>query len=592
VDGPYAKAYRRAIETGTQQHVRAFAEQLAGWLDVTAYPTASGLALYIRDVTIDELAHQESAATQRRLADQARLLDASRDAMVVRSLDHTIEYWNSAASTLYGWSVIEAYGRSARELLFDDKAAFDNATGALLRNGYWSGELEQRTHDGRTIIVESRWQLILDDHGAPSSVFAVSTDVTEERRTVDARLRTQRMESLGTLAGGIAHDLNNVLTPILMSIQLLQQREQDESARGLLSGMEGAVKRGADMINQVLSFARGVEGRRIHVSLADLLDGVAVFVRDTLPKNIGVTIDRVDVDDDVDVDEHTLGDPTQLMQVLINLVTNARDAMPNGGHLRIGATRVFVDDQYISATHEVTPGSYLSIEVEDDGDGMPPEVVAKVFEPFYTTKALGRGTGLGLSTSLAIVRSHGGFMQVYSEVGNGTKLQVALPVVPIGEADGDHPDRPEDQLPQGAGELILVIDDEPMILQVTAQTLTSYGYRVHTASNGRDAIDVAESAGEPIDLVLTDMMMPVMDGAATSAYFEDHYPQTPIVAMSGLSSYGTVSRTVGMGIARFLPKPFTTSQLLTAVHDTLHDSLHDTLHEGLHDRDADGDDAP
>ncbi|MBR21783.1 MAG: hybrid sensor histidine kinase/response regulator [Leifsonia sp.] len=559
----WEQTYRRALETGARQQVRSLDENRDTWFDITAYPTASGLALYVRDVTEDELTRQRMVANQRRLSDQARLLDASRDSMIVRGLDHRVQYWNRAATELYGWDAGEAIGQPITALIFDDTTAFDNATAAVLRDGFWSGALEQRDRNGRPLVVDSRWQLVLDESGEPSAIFAVNSDITEQQKAEEARLRAQRMESLGTLAGGIAHDLNNVLTPILMSVQLLTRRAHDSDERQILDGMEAAVQRGADMIRQVLAFARGVEGRRIRVTISDLLDDLIVYARNALPKEITVTIEHDVADGD------TMGDPTQLLQVLINLVTNAKDAMPEGGQVRIRARRVSIDEQYRSVSHSASPGEYLTIEVEDDGFGMPPDVVAKVFEPFFTTKEPGRGTGLGLASSLAIVRSHGGFMQVYSEEGNGTKFQVALPVAEGGEVSRPPEIAVEERAPRGGGELILVVDDEPMIVKVTTQTLESHGYRVVTARNGQEAIDLVDRGEHDIDLVLTDMMMPVMDGAAASAYLEHHHPEIPIVAMSGLNSHGSAKRAVGMGIARFLPKPFTTSLLLTTVAETL-----------------------
>ncbi|MER3388993.1 MAG: PAS domain S-box protein [Microcella sp.] len=559
----WEQAYHQAIETGSRQQVRSFDESLGMWFDVTAYPSASGLALYVRDATDDERTRQHMIESQRRLGEQARLLDAARDAMIVRGLDHRVQYWNRAASELYGWSSTEAIGRPVTELIFDDTTAFDNATAAVLREGFWSGALEQRARDGRPLVVDCRWQLVLDETHQPSAIFAVNSDITEQRKTDEARLRAQRMESLGTLAGGIAHDLNNVLTPLLMSVQLLSRRAHDDDERQILDGMEAAVKRGADMIRQVLAFARGVEGRRIRVSARDLLNDVTFYTRTALPKEITITTALEGGSRD------TMGDPTQLLQVLINLVSNARDALPEGGHIHVRLKSLAIDEQNASDGLSGRPGQYLLFEVEDDGIGMPPEVAAKVFEPFFTTKAPGRGTGLGLPSSLAIVRSHGGFMEVTSEAGTGTTFRVALPVAPDGEAPAAQANQKKVGAPRGKGELILVVDDEPMILDVTAQTLQAHGYRVATARNGQEAIDLVEAGDQRIDLVLTDMMMPVMDGAEASAYLENHHPDVPIVAMSGLTSNGSARRAVGMGITRFLPKPFTTSLLLTTVADTL-----------------------
>ena len=562
-DSEWERAYHRAIETGRREQVRSFDESVGLWFDVTAYPTASGLALYVRDVTEEELTRQQMVESQRRLSDQARLLDAARDAMLVCDLDHRVQYWNRAASELYGWSSTDAIGRSLSDLISYDTTAFTNATAAVLRDGFWSGDIEQRARDGRSLIVDSRWQLVFDDRGKPAAIFAVNSDITEQRKAEEARARAQRMESLGTLAGGIAHDLNNVLTPILMSVQLLAHHARGSEERELLDGVEVAVKRGADMIRQVLAFARGVEGRRMRVSIGDLLDDLVFYARNAVPKEITVTTSHDGADGD------TMGDPTQLLQVLINLVTNARDAIPDGGHVRITASRISIDEQYSSVSHSASPGEYLTIDVEDDGLGMPPEVAAKVFEPFFTTKEPGRGTGLGLPSSLAIVRSHGGFMHVYSEEGRGTTFRVALPVADDGEVSRPPAESGAGRAPEGNGELVLVVDDEPMIVRVTAQTLESHGYRVITARNGQEAVDLVDKGDHDFALVLTDMTMPVMDGAAVSAYLEHHYPEIPIIAMSGLNSNGTATRAVGMGIARFLPKPFTTGLLLTTVADTL-----------------------
>jgi nitrogen-specific signal transduction histidine kinase/CheY-like chemotaxis protein len=394
-----------------------------------------------------------------------------------------------------------------------------------------------------------------------TGIFAVNTDITEYRRELEARHRAQRLESLGTLAGGIAHDLNNVLTPILMAVQLLAQDERNAERLELLDTVETAVKRGSEMIRQVLSFARGVDGRRIVIDAGRLLDDLVVLTRDVMPRGVEVVVERATPLPTV------VGDPTQLLQVLVNLVTNARDALGGSGRLVISADSLEIADEYTSVSHAAAPGSYLQLCVEDTGQGMPAEVVSKIFEPFFTTKVQGRGTGLGLSTSLAIVRSHGGFMQVYSEPGRGTRFTIGIPVA--ASADVEAPvTTSSGALPRGNGEVVLVVDDEEAIRSVTRRTLEAHGYRVLVAGDGREAIEVIEHGDEPIDLVLTDMMMPVMDGAATSAYLEEHHPDLPIIAASGLNAGGD-STAVGMGIARFIAKPYTTVALLTSVSDTL-----------------------
>lgn len=336
--------------------------------------------------------------------------------------------------------------------------------------------------------------------------------------------------------------------------------------------------RGADMIRQVLALARGVEGRRERVSVRDLLDDLRQFASDTLPSAI-----RFQMLVDADVVD-TMGDETQLMQVLTNLVTNARDAMPDGGDLRVTAATLRLDDPYSSDSHLARPGRYVLIGVSDTGNGMTPEVAEKIFEPFYTTKVLGKGTGLGLASSLAIVRSHGGSIRVDSDPERGTTFSVILPVADDEDEPGHEQLIPARQLLQGRGELVLVVDDEPTIRLVTAQTLQRHGYRTLVAENGRVAIDLVESTEHDIDLVLTDMMMPITDGAATTAYLEEHHPGIPVVATSGLSSGRGAVTNVGMGVSAFLPKPYTTSLLLTTIREAIDGHDHHDEEGGAYER--------
>lgn len=568
IDAGFRAAFERAVSSGERVVHRALFAPFARWFESTAFAAGVGVAVYFRDVTDDELVRAAALESHRVIEQQAALLDIARDAMIVRDLDNRVQYWNAAATRLYGWTAEEAHGRWIGDLIYNDLAVLKRATEQVMSEGYFADEIEQHDRDGRSVVVDCRWQLLTNDDGAPRAIFAVNTDITEYRREQDARQRAQRMESLGTLAGGIAHDLNNVLTPILMSVQLLESDESDPDRREMLATMETAVKRGAEMIRQVLAFARGVEGRRMAVDVDRLLDEFIAVSREALPRSIQLDVERASSL------PPTVGDPTQLLQVLVNLVTNAKDAMEGRGRLLISAECIEIVDAYSSVSHAAPPGDYITIAVEDDGHGISAELVAKIFEPFFTTKDPGKGTGLGLATSLAIVRSHGGFMQVYSEPGNGTRFIVGLPVTAELVAVAP-PAADRSPAPQGSGELVLVVDDEQTIRLVTCRTLEANGYRTISAADGREAIALIESGEHDVDLVLTDMMMPVMDGATTSAYLEEHYPGIPIIAASGLNSGGTESRTVGMGIARFLAKPYTTRVLLRTVSDTLreHESI-------------------
>jgi PAS domain S-box-containing protein len=358
------------------------------------------------------------------LRQQAQLLDKAKDAILVRDLDHTVRYWNRSAERLYGWTAEEAVGRSIRDLIYSDITAFDAASAKALSEGEWSGEIDQRTKDGRPITVEGHWTLVRDDDGQPMSMFVINTDVTHRKALELQFLRAQRLESVGTMAGGIAHDLNNVLSPILMSIGLLKQSLQRPENIEILDLMENSALRGADMVAQVLSFARGTDGGRVRTSIAHAARDVARIASDTFPKNITLTTQ-------VPPDLWTIeADPTQLHQVLLNLCVNARDAMPRGGQLVIRARNLEVTAARAATLLDVREGPYIVVEILDTGAGIAPDLMDKIFDPFFTTKAVGKGTGLGLSTSMSIVKRHGGSLDCESRLGHGTTFRLYLPARP------------------------------------------------------------------------------------------------------------------------------------------------------------------
>jgi PAS domain S-box-containing protein len=505
-----------------------------------------------------ELERQETDA---RVREQAALLDKARDAILVRDLDHKILYWNHSAERLYGWSAAEALGRNVRELIYRDTGSFDAAFNILMACNEWVGEIEQVTKEGKLVTVECRWSLVRDEQGIPQSVLAINTDITERKKIEAQYLRAQRMESIGTLAGGIAHDLNNVLAPIMMSIELLKMQEKDAQRINILTIIESSAKRGADMVRQVLSFARGVDGQQVEVPVGHLIKEIQKIVHDTFLKNIEV---RSHIASDLWL---VKGDPTQLHQVLLNLCVNARDAMPDGGSLTLSAGNLMLDEQYAGMNIEAKPGPYVCIQVEDSGTGMSPEVMERVFEPFFTTKELGKGTGLGLSTTIAIIRSHGGFIRVYSEVGMGSRFLVYLPAntEPIAAEN----DAASMDLPRGHGELVLVVDDESSVREITRQTLETFGYHVVMASDGVEAASIYANRKHEIAVVLTDMMMPLMDGPTTIHVLLRMNPQVRIIAASGLNANGMVAKAHSAGVKHFIPKPYTAETLLKTLRDAL-----------------------
>ena len=527
------------------------------WVDTTIVPFLNEKGKPYQYVAIrSDITERKRAEEQ--LREQATLLDNARDAILVRDLDDCIVFWNKGAERIYGWRANEVMGKNIRDFVYKaSMAQFDRAKQSLLANGEWEGELRQLTKDGREIIAESRWTLVRDEGGNPKSVLVINTDITDKKRIESQFLRAQRMESIGTLASGIAHDFNNLLSPIMMSIRMLQSRLPDEDSQRLLQMLQASAERGAGLVKQVLSFARGVEGERITLQPRHLIREIVKILKDTLPKSITVDFSA---DDDL---WPVAGDATQLHQVLMNFCVNARDAMPNGGRLSIKAENILIDDNYARMNIEARPGRHVRIKIVDTGAGMPPDIIDKIFEPFFTTKEQGKGTGLGLSTALGIVKGHGGFINVYSEVGRGTQFTIHIPAAAFDQIN-QH-DRESIELPSGDNELILVVDDEMAILEITRGTLEMHGYRALTASDGTEAVALYAQHKDEIKVVLTDMMMPYMDGPATIRALQKLNPRVKIIASSGLTETARMAEVSNGGVSRFLTKPYTAEKLLETV---------------------------
>jgi two-component system, cell cycle sensor histidine kinase and response regulator CckA len=499
-----------------------------------------------------------SRAALARIREQAALLDKAQDAILVQDLQNRVLYANPGAERLYGWSARELQREEVAAQLFAPAAGkLAEARLAVLSKGEWLGELEQATRSGLKLIVESRWTLIRDDARQPKSILLINTDVTEKKRLEAQFLRNQRMDTIGALAGGMAHDLNNALAPILMGIQLISRKIRDEEMRQMLRVMEANTTRGADLVRQVLTFSRGLDGQREPLNIGRLVREMEHIVRQTLPKSIRVAA----------LVPHDLwpvhGNATQVHQVLLNLCVNARDAMPDGGELTLAADNVDLDPSTASSMPDAAPGHYVMLLVSDTGLGIPSDVLPHIFEPHFTTKDPGKGTGLGLATVARIVRNHAGFITVKSEAAAGTTFEVYLPRADTAVAAASIAVQPAPAWPRGKGELVLLIEDDRSVREMVASSLSELGYRVTSAANGAEALSFLAETNRSVRLVLADLSIPPVDGADTLTLVHARCPNTPMILMSGeLDSASTIPL---VGATVMLPKPFGLEQLLKSI---------------------------
>lgn len=515
---------------------------------------------------------KKSEDLSRELAD---IIHRAHDAIIIRDFaTDRITTWNTGAEHLYGWSRSEALGRPLGELIFDELDTRATLLESLLANGDFHGEIKHRTKDGREVIVRTRASLIRKDDGTPRSVLGINTDITEQKKLETHLLRAQRLESIGTLASGVAHDLNNILAPILMGAAVLHRTAMAQEDEAILSTIETCAQRGADIVKQVLTFARGAEGERLILQAAPLIKDVAKIAEETFPKKIAI---RTSYSDSL---WSIAGDPTQLHQVLLNLCVNARDAMPAGGTLSLTAANFPVDEHYASMTPDAKPGPHLRFEVTDTGMGIPPQNMGKIFDPFFTTKAVGHGTGLGLSSVIGIVKSHGGFMSVYSEIGRGTTFKIYFPanmnvLETLKEAA-------EPVLPMAEGELLLLVDDEKAILQVAKTLLEGQGYRVLTAEDAPEALAIFAMRKDEIQLILTDLAMPLMDGITLIRTLQKMKPDVRVIASTGRGGQEQHAYELeSLNVGACLTKPYNKTKLLKTLYDALnHKPRESELNQG------------
>lgn len=505
----------------------------------------------------------ERLDAEARIREQAALLDKARDAIVLIDMDQRILYWNKSAERIFGWAEEEALGKKISEFLIGD--GLPNGVSPvelLIREHEWRGELPIQTKRQKKIVVESRWSLMRDNGGrSPKGILLINTDVTEKKEIEAQFLRAQRMETIGALSGGIAHDLNNALAPIMMASELLAEEVQSDPGRRMLEMVRASGKRCAEMVKQILSFSRGAGQSRELIDVRKTLEEVAELARETFSKLIVI---ETQYEPGLNAFE---GNLTQVHQVLMNLLVNARDAMmPKGGKLRVSAKNVLFYRHANRMLAEPANGPFISIAVSDTGTGIPPEILDRIFEPFFTTKELGKGTGLGLSTVFSIVKNHGGFLEIRTAVGEGTTFEIFLPAHVARAPGAETAAAPK--LTTGVGEELLIVDDEAGLLAIVKTTLETLGYHVTTAADGLEALSILENPRRRIDLVLTDWVMPLMAGSELVRRIRMVRPDLKIVVVSGSSAMESEDFQ-GLPVAGILQKPYTTESLLQTIRNAL-----------------------
>lgn len=498
------------------------------------------------------------------------LIENASDMIAIVDEAGIIRYQSPSTPRLLGYSASEMLARPAGEFIHpDDRAKVGEAIrrATTAHDKPVTVEFRIQHKDGSWRVLQSIGKRMLGIAGKPQIVVN-SRDVTENRMLERQFLHAQRMEAIGTLASGVAHDLNNILAPMLMVAGILKLRA-NTSPRDLelLAIIENSGQRGAGIIRQLLAFSRGLSGERVTLQPKHLVHEMVKIMGETFPRNIVIV-------ESMPGDLWTVeADATQLHQVIMNLCVNARDAMSAGGTLTVeGSNLTLPAEAEISLDTAARPGPYVLLQVRDTGTGIPPEILSRIFDPFFTTKGVGKGTGLGLSTVLGIIKNHGGFLRVLSEPGSGSIFQVYLPAAHGRVA----PDRQDlgPPLPGGQGEEILIVDDEASIREATSSLLERHGYRVYTAGSGEEAMKVFLENQATLRLVLTDIMMPGMDGLAWIRALRVLDPAIPIIASSGLDQSQNATEFSALGVGQILAKPFGSAELLKAVAGNLASTAH------------------
>ncbi len=515
----------------------------------------SSISFFARNITPQKLAHEQ-------IQKQLMFLDQASDAIIAFGADFNLTYWNASAEKLFSFNdqTLNDHLHVLNLLQPQNKDVFKTALAQTHKEGNWIGELTIKLSEPNEHIIQSRLSLIKDQFNHSSAYLLICSDFTEKKQIEKQLMRSQRVENIGMLAGGVAHDLNNILSPILLSTQLLQLKLTDQANLSALETIEQSAQRGSEIVKQILSFTKGSDQNKTLVQIRHLTKELKKFIDDTFPKNIEL---ELDVPHDLPFVE---ADPTELHQVLLNLSVNARDAMPDGGTLKIIAYPQTLDNAFVQMNPYVQEGEHLIIEVSDTGSGIAQKDLEKIFDPFYTTKTADKGTGLGLFTVHNIVNKHQGFISVQSKEGKGTTFKIYFPAM-SSQVTADIEEQKDIHSFEGSGETILIIEDEAPIRKIVTQILESMNFKVLGAENGAVGLETFVKHQKDIDLIITDLMMPVMDGPATIIAIHHIDPTAKIITVSGEPT--KIAAVKDMDIVGYIQKPFNSEALLKMIAKAL-----------------------
>jgi PAS domain S-box-containing protein len=527
------------------------------------------------DVTLQvaaEKALRESEEKYRRLYDESKrgeelyrtLIDSSPDAIVIYDLEGRVKYVSPVFTRIFGWGLEEIGGKRIPFVPESEKAG----TMALVRDVVEKGnacqgyETKRYTKDGRLIHISVSASRYHDHEGKPAGMLVTLSDIST-RKALEAQLfQAHKMEAIGTLAGGVAHDFNNILQAITGFSQLLMMgKDPADPDYPKIQAIEQSARKAGDLTGQLLVFSRKVEAKLRPLDLNHEVEMVQRLLERTIPKMIRI---ELHLSRDLGIIN---GDPVQIEQVMMNLAVNARDAMPDGGRLVFRTERVALDAGFSLSHPGAVPGEHALLSISDTGHGMAPHVLDHIFEPFYTTKEVGKGTGLGLAMVYGIVKGHGGHIDCSSRAGEGTVFDLYFPVFQM-EVSQPHEERTEEAIPRGS-ETILLVDDEESLLDIGKEVLKRHGYQVLTANSGEAAIEAYDRMGKTVDLLILDLNMPGMGGLKCLSTLREMNPGARVIIASGYLADDQLRESVRFGASAFVAKPYKLSDFVRAVREVL-----------------------